>query len=230
MHLLGTTRHRTTAYHPQANGLVERFHQSFKDGLRARLAGANWLSDLPIVLLGIRTSLKEDLSCTAAEMVYGSRLRLPDDFLSAPTPMDPSSFVSKLRHTMQSQQFIPTGSHGSPKSYVPRDLHQASHVYVRRDGYRRPLTRPYTGPFQVLSRTNKHFTMVIDGQSKEISVDHLKPARLDIASYQETTQHNQLPQLPAANTTPLLPQQPTTTNSGRVICQPARFADYASDW
>ena len=71
---------------------------------------------------------------------------------------------------------------------------------------------------------------MIDGQSKEISVDRLKPARLDIASYQETTQHNQLPQLPAANTTPLLPQQPTTTNSGRVIRQPARFADYASDW
>ena len=230
MHLLGTTRHRTTAYYPQANGLVERFHRSFKDGLRARLAGANWVSDLPIVLLGIRTSLKEDLSCTAAEIAYGSTLRLPGDFFSAPTPMDPSSFVSKLRHTMQSQQFIPTGSHGSPKSYMPRDLHQASHVYVRRDSYRRPLTRPYTGPFQVLSRTNKHFTVVIDGQLKEISVDRLKPARLDIASYQETTQHNQLPQLPAANTTPLLPQQPTTTNSGRVIRQPARFADYASDW
>ena len=144
MHLLGTTRHRTTAYHPQANGLVERFHRSFEDGLRARLAGANWVSDLPIVLLGIRISLKEDLSCTAAEMVHGSTLRLPGDFFSAPTPMDPSSFVSKLRHTMQSQQLIPTGSHGSPKSYVPRDLHQASHVYVRRDGYRRPLTRPYT--------------------------------------------------------------------------------------
>ena len=110
MHLLGTTRHRTTAYHPQASGLVERFHRSFKDGLGARLAGANWVSDLPIVLLGIRTSLKEDLSCTAAEMVYGSTLRLPGDFFSAPTPMDPSSFVSKLRHTMQSQQFIPTGS------------------------------------------------------------------------------------------------------------------------
>ena len=230
MHLLGTTRHRTTAYHPQANGLVERFHRSFKDRLRARLAGANWVSDLPIVLLGIRTSLKEDLSCTAAEMVYGSTLRLPGDFFFAPTPMDPSFFVSKLRHTMQSQQFIATGSHGSPKSYVPRDLHRASHVYVRRDAYRRPLTRPYTGPFQFLSRTNKHFTVLIDGQSKEISVDRLKPARLDIASYQETTQHNQLPQLPAANTTPLLHQQPTTTNSGRVIRQPARFADYASDW
>ena len=34
--LLGTKLHRTTAYHPQANGLVERFHRSMKASLKAR--------------------------------------------------------------------------------------------------------------------------------------------------------------------------------------------------
>ena len=115
-------------------------------------------------------------------------------------------------------------------SYVPRDLHQASHVYVRRDGYKRPLTRPYTGPFQVLSRTNKYFTVDIEGQSVEIAVDRLKPARFATASSKETTPHDQLLQLPVPNTAPLLPHRPTTSHSGRVIRQPARFADYASDW
>ena len=108
MKLLGIQRHRTTAYHPQANGLVERFHRHFKEGLKARMAGNNWVNELPIVLLGIRTTLKEDLSCSSADLVYGTTLRLPGDFFTAPTIMDPTSFVSQLRHTIQSQQFIST--------------------------------------------------------------------------------------------------------------------------
>ncbi|KAJ8409955.1 hypothetical protein AAFF_G00209960 [Aldrovandia affinis] len=34
---LGVKLHRTTAYHPQANGLCERFHRSMKAALRASL-------------------------------------------------------------------------------------------------------------------------------------------------------------------------------------------------
>ena len=93
MNLLGTTLLRITAYHPQANGLVERFHRHLKTGLKARLTGSNWVADLPVVLLGIHATLKEDLSCTSAEMVYGTTLRLPGDFFSAPTIEDPTSFV-----------------------------------------------------------------------------------------------------------------------------------------
>ncbi len=54
----GIKLHRTTAYHPQANGLVERFHRHLKSALRARLEGPNWIDALPWVLLGIRTAPK----------------------------------------------------------------------------------------------------------------------------------------------------------------------------
>ena len=48
MHLLGKKRNRTTAYHPQANGLVERFHRHLKSSLKARLTSGNWVEELPI--------------------------------------------------------------------------------------------------------------------------------------------------------------------------------------
>ena len=56
--LLGAQLHHTTAYHPQSNALVERFHHHLKAALRARLTGPSWVKELPLVLLGIRTALK----------------------------------------------------------------------------------------------------------------------------------------------------------------------------
>ena len=72
--LNGTRLHRTTAYHPQSNGIVERFYRHLKSALMARLTGPDWIDELPWVLLGIRTVPKEDLECSSAEMVYGAPL------------------------------------------------------------------------------------------------------------------------------------------------------------
>ena len=52
---------------------------------------------LPLVLLGIQTALKEDISSKAAEMVYGTILCLPGEFFTtSPTlPLtDSSDYVS----------------------------------------------------------------------------------------------------------------------------------------
>ena len=49
---LGIHHIRTTVYHPQSNGMVERCHRSLKEALRAH--GGAWLSKLPMVLLGMR--------------------------------------------------------------------------------------------------------------------------------------------------------------------------------
>ncbi len=74
MTLLGTKRAHTTSYHPQSNDMVERFHRQLKASLKAQLNPPAWINALPFVLLGIRTALKEDI---AAELVYGTTLRLP---------------------------------------------------------------------------------------------------------------------------------------------------------
>ena len=92
---LGSTRIRTTSYHPCATGLVERFHRQLKAALYAQANPLNWLQNLPLVLLGIRSALKPDIGGSAAEMVYGCGLRLPGEFL-APTT---GSTLASPRHT-----------------------------------------------------------------------------------------------------------------------------------
>ena len=68
--LLGTGLNPTTAYHPQANGIVEQLHRTFKASLKACLTAPNWMDELPWVLLGLRTTPKEDLNASPADLVY----------------------------------------------------------------------------------------------------------------------------------------------------------------
>ena len=179
--MLGTNRLRTTSYHPASNGLVERFHRTLKAALKAHDEPHRWSEFLPLTLLGIRTTVKTDLNCSPAEMVYGTTLRLPGQFVAPepPTPMlDPSSYVERLRQHMHS--LAPTRTRAQQgKTNVPKDLASASFVFVRVDMVRKPLQQPYIGPFRILKKTEKFFTLSMKGKKETVSVDRLKVAYLE---------------------------------------------------
>nr|VZI02490.1 unnamed protein product [Spirometra erinaceieuropaei] len=107
---LGCTRIRTTAYHPAANGMVERFHRQLKASLPTADDPENWTDHLPLVFLGIRSSLKSDLDCSAAELVFGATVRLPGQMIS-PTPRvaveDPTNLLHRLRQFLRTLSPVP---------------------------------------------------------------------------------------------------------------------------
>ena len=177
--VLGVSQKTTTSYHPQANGMVERFHRSLKAALKARLNGPCWMDELPIVLLGIRSTWKEDLDAAPALLTYGTNVRVPGDFLPSPCmdKMVPTNtFVQDLQANLRKLAPPAPVHHGSPSSYIPRHLHSAKHVYVRHDAHRGPLVRPYDGPFPVLTRSDKYFDILKNGKTVRVSIDRLKPA------------------------------------------------------
>ncbi|GFU78688.1 integrase catalytic domain-containing protein [Trichonephila clavipes] len=65
----GVQKCRTTGYHPQANGMIEELHRPLKSAIKCH-ATERWTEVLPIILLGLRASLKEDILCTPAELVF----------------------------------------------------------------------------------------------------------------------------------------------------------------
>ena len=203
--LLGCNHLRTTAYHPIANGMVERFHRQLKASLRARTTANHWVEALPLTLLSIRTALKGDLQCSAAELLYGATLRLPGEFFQKGPEnanADPTSFVVRLRDIMRELKATPTRPHPHRTVHISNDLDSCSHVFVHTDSVRRPLQPPYNGPYKVLDRAAKHLTVDWDGHTDTVSLDRIKPAYLEV-----------VPEIPQLLTKPTTPS-PVTDTSG----------------
>lgn len=119
--LLDILRCRTTPYR-QCNGMIERWHRCVKASLRC-YEKENWSTLLPTVLLDLRTTIKENLNCSPAELVFGALLRLPGEyfFSEISSRIEPSSFVDILRNHMRSLRAIPATHHGErfrPPSFV----------------------------------------------------------------------------------------------------------------
>ena len=75
---LGINVSATTAYHPQANGLVERFHRTLKNALCCAICSTkSWTRSLPWVMLGICNAPKIDTAISTVEVVFGAPQWIP---------------------------------------------------------------------------------------------------------------------------------------------------------
>lgn len=219
--LVGARHFRTTAYHPAANGMIERLHRQLKAAIMCH-ATSQWTEVLPLVLLGMRNSWKADLQATPAELVYGQTLSLPGQFLSPNndfTTADITEYATRLRSCMAKLTPRPAAWHTSTNTpfYIPRDLHTTSHVFIRRDHVRSSLEPPYDGPYKVIERQPKFFTIDVRGKKNNVSVDRLKPAyMMKETNISEHRVPDSVPKsIPEPPSTPVA--QARTTRSGRRV-------------
>jgi hypothetical protein len=169
---LGIKNQLTTPYHPQANGAVERFHRQLQDALLARLAGPDWPSHLPWVLLGLRAAPRDDSGVYAAELVCGCQISLPGQFLSAAEP-PPASFVRQLTSPLPCVADISHIPCECPAS--ARRLQEAAYVYVKAALVSPSLLPVYRGPYCVLVLGQRYFILEVSGKPQALSADNLKP-------------------------------------------------------
>ncbi|XP_014215392.1 uncharacterized protein LOC106644415 [Copidosoma floridanum] len=72
--------------------MVERLHRALMAALKCTTLP--WVDALPSVLLGLRTTYKENLKASPAEIVYGTSLQVPAEFFTTTTSKaDSSTFV-----------------------------------------------------------------------------------------------------------------------------------------
>lgn len=134
--------------------MIERWHRSLKVAIRCQ-ESKNWLQALPVVLLGLQTSIKEDIKATAAEMTYGTSLRLPAEYFhSEDTTPDPQIFIERFREQMRNVRSAPAAHHRKRSAFTHKMLYTCTHVFVRVDKIKGPLESPYEGPYPVIETEN----------------------------------------------------------------------------
>uniref|UniRef100_A0A0L8HBB8 Integrase catalytic domain-containing protein n=1 Tax=Octopus bimaculoides TaxID=37653 RepID=A0A0L8HBB8_OCTBM len=161
--------------------MVERFHRQLKAAIKASADSSNWLEHLPLILLGIRSTVKEEVGHTPAELVYSTTLTLPGQMIEPVASQhlpDPAQYVHRLRTSMS--HLLPAGPRQqNVVSHVPKDINTWTHVFVRNDGIPSQLRPPYSGPYKVIKRELKYFVLDIGGKRNTVSIDRLKKAFIE---------------------------------------------------
>ena len=81
-------RHKTTSpFHPQTDGMVEKFNRSFLNMVRNYVCEdqSDWSNHIPLILFASRTSIHDSIGVSPGEALQGRKLKLPIDMLRPPS-------------------------------------------------------------------------------------------------------------------------------------------------
>ena len=168
--LLDIKKTRTTPYHPQSDGMIERFNRTLLDMLSTAVKNdhRNWDVQLPLLMLAYRTSVQETTGATPFSLMFGRPAQLPIDLeFNLPTATygnSPNSYQHQLReHLQQAYQTV--------RKHTLREQSRHKHLYDRRAhgtpysigdevwlhcpavprGLCRKFHRPWQGPFIIVT-------------------------------------------------------------------------------
>ena len=101
----GVTKSRTTAYHPQGDGMAERFNRSLLQLLQTYTQKeADWELHLPLALFAYRTAVHSSTSISPFEMMFG---RVPSQHTSSELSFDPGLYQAQLQAKLAAlQEFV----------------------------------------------------------------------------------------------------------------------------
>ncbi|UYV82719.1 hypothetical protein LAZ67_22000665, partial [Cordylochernes scorpioides] len=165
------THRKTTAYHPQTNGLTERLNKTIADMLSmyVDVNQKDWDRILPFVTFAYNTAKQESTGFTPFFLVHGREAETPLDVLFPKLLPEDDDFIQTLGaraeearklariHFMRSQDSNKQryDAHHRNIIYQPGDLVWIF-IPVRKVGYSEKLMRRYFGPYKMCFRNWAH--------------------------------------------------------------------------
>ena len=104
--LLGSKKQRTTPYHPQCDGQVEKFNDTLLKMLSKHVDEdqKNWHVEIPYLMMAYRSSVNESTGLTPAMLMFGHEIRLPLDIVFGTSPgedNEKTEYASSLREKLE---------------------------------------------------------------------------------------------------------------------------------
>ncbi|XP_036003896.1 uncharacterized protein LOC118566311 [Fundulus heteroclitus] len=111
---LGIEHVTSSAYHPESQGALERFHQTLKAMLRKYCMDTvrDWDEGIPLLLFAAREAEQESLGFSPAELVFGHEVRGPlkilkDKLVSTSNPVKSiPEYVARMRERLQAARSL----------------------------------------------------------------------------------------------------------------------------
>nr|XP_055054187.1 uncharacterized protein LOC129439536 [Misgurnus anguillicaudatus] len=159
-----------SAYHPESQGALERFHQTLKSVLRKYCmdTGKDWDEGIPLVLFAVREAVQDSLGFSPADLVFGHTVRGPlkmlkEDMLSPETSSKTNvlDYVCKFRERLHhacltakeslAKAQVTMKDHFDLKS-VSRQFNPGDQVLVLLPVIGSALSARFSGPYEVIQK------------------------------------------------------------------------------
>lgn len=166
---LDIDQHTSSAYHPESQGALERFHQTLKNMLRCYCLEHEkcWDEGVPLVLFGAREVVQESLGFSPFELVFGHSVRGPLKLCKEQMLSDESeghnllkyvsTFKERLHKACETARVNLKESQNNMKTWYDRksrsrSFHSGDQVLVLWPTSGSSLQARYEGPYTVKKR------------------------------------------------------------------------------
>ena len=197
--LLQINKTRTTAYHPQSDGMIERMNRTVKDILSKYISvnQTDWDKFVDSVVFAYNSTVHDTTGITPYRMVFGEEIKLPVDIATekvdigqSSVPKTQAEYVRELERSLNEMYDIVRDVTGKlsfrQKRYYDRNVRSSNYDIgdlVRRNqpkvmvGTKSKLARKWTGPWIVVERlSDVLYKIQVSKRSKPVIVhsDNLK--------------------------------------------------------
>ena len=168
---LGFKQVKSSAYHPQSQGALERFHETLKTMMRSYCLQEqkDWDECIPLLLFAAQEAVQESLGFSPSELVFGHTPRGPlkvlkEWWLSDEEPESVLVRISDIRHWLWTANALTQknlkAAQSGMKSWYDRKARTrvfkpGDQVLVLLPIHGNPLQARYCGPFTIAEKVNE---------------------------------------------------------------------------